>query len=148
MTAFLWIVVILMAVALVAEIVALVGIALVRRRISRRAREIRRDVMDKVRPSVEVVKELRLATQPRLESIRANGTEIGSRLSLRIETVKAASSDAVRRLERTRLRLSDSMELVEQHRRGVYRDVVEPIQTAGQVWNGIKLALWFWSKVA
>ncbi len=83
MTAFLWRIVILMAAALLAEILAFVGMAMVAMRAARRAEEIK-----------------------------------------------------------------EQMKGRQQGRRGIYREVVEPVQTASQVVRGLKLALWLFRKVA
>ena len=151
MTAFLWTVVILMAAALVLEILAFVGMALVAARAARRAGEIKEQVAQKLDPSVRVVKELTLSLQPQVETISRDGREIGSLLATRVRAVEAAYVDTSRRAERIRLRLTEGVQTVEeqrQGRRGIYREVVEPIQAASKVFRGLKLALWLLRKVA
>jgi len=69
MTAFLWTVVILMASALLAEIVAFIGLALVATRAARRATEITEQLAQKVKPSVQLVDELKQTLQPLAEKI-------------------------------------------------------------------------------
>ncbi len=123
MTAFLWTVVILMAAALAAEVLAFLGMALVARRVARRAQAIRADVAQRLEPSVRVVKELKLALQPRAETISRDGKEMGSLLATRFQAVQAAYLDTSRR-------------------------VVEPIAAASKVLRGLGLALWLLRKVA
>ncbi|MFY9559516.1 MAG: hypothetical protein WAQ52_04710 [Terriglobales bacterium] len=151
MTAFLWVVVILMAAALVAQILAFVGMALVSIRATRRAQEIKEQVTQKVEPSVRLAKELKLSLQPRLETISRDGKEIATLLTARSQSIQAAYLDTSRRAERIRLRFTEGVQTVEQQRhgqRGIYREVVEPIQAASQVVRGLKLALWLLRKVA
>ncbi len=151
MTAFLWTVVILMAAALVAEILAFVGLALVAIRAARRAQEIKEQLTQKAEPSVRLIKDLKRSLQPRVETLSRDGKDIASLLATRSQSIQAAYLDTSRRAERIRLRWSEGVETVEgqrQGQRGVYREIVEPLQTANQVVRGIKLALWLLRKVA
>jgi hypothetical protein len=148
MTAFLWTVVILMAASLLAEILAFIGMALVAKRTARRASELRRQISETDKASVNMVQETKLSIQPRLQAIHQDGRQMGLFVASRLGTLQAAYSDASRRAERIRLRLNDSVQTVEEHRRGVYREVAEPIQAASQVLRGLRLAFWFWRKVA
>jgi len=151
MTAFLWTVVILMAAALLAEILAFVGMAVVAMRAARRTDEIKEQVTQKIEPSIRLAKELQRSLQPRMETISREGREIASLLATRSQSVQAAYADTSRRAERIRLRFAEGVQTVEgrqQGRRGIYREVVEPIQTASQVVRGLKLALWLFRKVA
>jgi len=151
MTAFLWTIVILMAAALLAEILAFVGMAVVAMRAARQTDEIKEQVTQKVEPSIRVAKELQRSLQPRMETISREGKEIASLLATRSQSIQAAYADTSRRAERIRLRFAEGVQTVEgrqQGRRGIYREVVEPIQTASQVVRGLKLALWLFRKVA
>jgi hypothetical protein len=152
MTAFLWTVVILMAVALAAEIFAFVGMALVARRAARRAQDMKEELALKVDPSIRLVKELKLSLRPRLETVRSDGEEIKSLFATRVQAIEAAYLDSSHRAERIRLRLSDGIETVEQQRRHgqrvIHREVVEPIQAVRQVFRGLSFALWLLRKVA
>ena len=151
MTAFLWAVVILMAAALLAEILAFVGMAVVAMRAARRADEIKEQVTHKVEPSIRLAKELQRSLQPWMETISSEGKEIASLLATRSQSIQAAYADTSRRAERIRLRFAEGVQTVEgrqQGRRGIYRKVVEPVQTASQVVRGLKLALWLFRKVA
>ena len=148
MSAFLLAVVIVMSVALLAEIFAMIGISVVMRRATRRAGEITGQISEKVNASVRLANELKLSVQPHVQTITQDGREMGTLLTSRFRAAQVACADAGRRVERIRLRLNDSVQTVEQHRRGVIREVVEPVQAAGQVLRGIKLALWILRKVA
>jgi hypothetical protein len=151
MTAFLWTVVILMAAALLAEILAFVGMAVVAMRAARRTDEIKEQVTQKIEPSIRLAKELQRSLQPRMETISREGKEIASLLATRSQSIQAAYADTNRRAERLRLRVAEGVQTVEgrqQGRRGIYREVVEPVQTASQVVRGLKLALWLFRKVA
>jgi biopolymer transport protein ExbB/TolQ len=150
MTTFLWTVVILMAAALVVEILAFVGMALVATRAVRRASEITEQLAEKVKPSVRLVNELKQTLQPLAGTISREGREIASLVEARSQAIQAAYEDTARRAERIRLRLTEGVQTVEGQppRRGVYRQVVEPVQTASNVVRGLKLALWFLRRVA
>ncbi len=148
MATFLWIVVILMAASLLAEILAFVGMGLLARRTARRASELTKQISETVTASVAVVKETKLTAEPQVRAVHQDGLKMGLVVASRLGSLQAAYSDASRRAERIRLRLNDSVQTVEEHRRGVYREVVEPIQAASQVLRGLKLAFWFWRKVA
>ena len=151
MTAFLWAVVILMAAALLAEILAFVGMAVVAMRAARRADEIKEEVVQKVEPSIRLAKELQRSLRPRMETISRERKEIASLVAARSQSIQAAYADTSRRAERLRLRFTEGVQTVEgrqQGRRGIYREVVEPIQTASQVVRGLKLALWIMRRVA
>jgi hypothetical protein len=151
MTAFLWTVVILMAAALLAEILAFVGMAVVAMRAARRTAEIKEQVTQRIEPSIRLAKELQRSLQPRMETISREGKEIASLLATRSQSIQAAYVDTSRRAERLRLRVAEGVQTVEgrqQRRRGIYREVVEPIQTASQVVRGLKLAFWLFRKVA
>jgi len=150
MTTFLWTVVILMAAALLAEIVAFVGMAIVAMRSARRASQIAEQIQQKIEPTVRMAKDLQQYIQPRIESISRDSQEIATLVSARSQSIQAALDDTSRRAERIRLRLTEGVGTVEgeQGRRGIYRDVVEPFQAAGQVMRGLKIALWLLRRVA
>ena len=150
MTTFLWTVVILMAAALLAEIVAFVGMAVVAMRSARRASEIAEQIQQKIEPTVRMATDLQQYIQPRIESISRDSQEIATLVSARSQSIQAALDDTSRRAERIRLRLTEGVGTVEgeQGRRGIYRDFVEPVQAAGQVMRGLKIALWLLRRVA
>jgi hypothetical protein len=150
MTTFLWTVVILMAAALVAELCAFIGMALVAMRAARRGAEMAEQVKQILEPSVRLAKELQQSLQSRLETISSDGQEIKTLLTTRAQSVQAAFEDTSRRAERIRLRWTEGVQTVEGQpgRRGIYHEVVVPMQTAGQVMRGLKIALWILRKVA
>jgi len=150
MTTFLWTVVILMAAALLVEILAFVGMALVATRAASRASEITEQLTQKVQPSVRLVNELKQTLQPLAETISHEGREIATLVAARSQAIQAAYEDTARRAERIRLRLTKGVQTVEGQppRRGIYRQVVEPVQTASHVVRGLKLALWLLRRVA
>jgi hypothetical protein len=151
MTTFLWTVLILMAAALLAEIFAFIGLAVLSMRAARRGKEITEQVTQKVEPAFRLAKELTASLQPRLETVRREGEEIASLVTARSQFIQAAYADTSRRAERIRLRFSEGVQTVEGRpngRRGIYRVVVEPIQTASQVVRGLKLAFWIMRNVA
>jgi len=150
MTTFLWMVVILMAAALVAELCAFIGMALVAMRAARRGAEMAEQVKQKLEPSVRLAKELQQSLQPRLETISRDTQEIQTLLTTRAESVQAAFEDTSRRAERIRLRWREGVQTVEGEpgRRGIYHEVVVPMQTAGHVMRGLKIALWILRRVA
>jgi len=151
MTIFLWTVVILMATALLAEVFAFIGMALVARRTARRAQEITELVKQRVEPSVRVIHELTESLQPQLEAIRRDSREAGVLVKTRLAVVQTVAADVGRRAARARLRLSEGVQTVEEQRRrsrGALREVVEPIRAAGTIFRGISLAIWLLRKVA
>ena len=150
MAAFLWTVVVLMAAALVAEILAMVGIALVAKRASRRATEIREQFQQKLEPSARLARELQQYVQLRMEAVNREGKDMEALVASRSQSIRAALDDTSRRAERIRLRLMGGVQTVdgEPGRRGIYRDIVEPMQAAGKVMQGLKIALWILRRVA
>ena len=147
---FLWTVVILMATALLAEIFALVGLAIASMHAARRGKEITDQVTQKAQPAISLVKELNESLRPQMETVTREGKEIVALVSARSHAINAAFGDASRRAERIRLRFTDGVQTVDGRKngRGIYREVVEPIQTASQVVRGLKLAFWIMRKVA
>jgi len=113
MTTFLWTVVILMAAALLVEILAFVGMALVATRAASRASEITEQLTQKVQPSVRLVNELKQTLQPLAETISHEGREIATLVAARSQAIQAAYEDTARRAERIRLRLTEGVQTVE-----------------------------------
>lgn len=151
MTIFLWTVVILMAAALLAEICAFVGMALVAMRTARRTSEIAVQIQQTIEPTMRLAKELRKSVQTQGETIARDGREMAALVANRSEAIQATVEDISRRAERIQLRWMEGVQSVEGQpptRRGIYREVVEPLQTASQVVRGLKLALWILRRVA
>jgi hypothetical protein len=150
MATFLWTVIILMSVALVAEVFALIGLALVVGRSSRRAVEISEQLKQTVQPSVRLANELQQSLRSHMETISRERKEIATLVATRSKSLQVALDDTGRRAERIRLRFVEGVGTVEGRpaRRGIYREVIEPIHTAGQVMRGLKIALWILRRVA
>jgi hypothetical protein len=150
MTTFLWTVVILMAAALLAEVIALIGMALLGTRLLRRTTEISEQYKRVLEPSIGLAKELRQSVQPLAEEIGKEGKEIATLVAARSRSLQAVYHDTACRAERIRLRLTKGLHTVEGQppRRGVYRQVVEPVQAASHVMRGLKLAWWLFRRVA
>jgi len=150
--AFLWSVVILMAVALAAELFALVGVVLVGIRVARRALAWKEELAGKFDPSIRLAKELRRSLPPYLESLRRDSREIGALLAVRFRAVQDTYSDAKRRAQRIRFRLnSESVQTIEQlqqDRQILQRDVLKPARTVSRLVHGLGAALWLLRKVA
>src|SRR5207253_2196233 len=139
-----------MAAALLAEIFAFIGLAVVGPRAARRGKEITQQVTQKAQPVIRLVKELKASLRPQMETVTREGKEIVSLVAVRSQTINAAYGDTSRRAERIRLRFTDGVQTVDGRKngRGIYREVVEPIQTASQVVRGLRLAFWIMRKVA
>jgi hypothetical protein len=150
MTTFLWTVVILMAAALLAEVVAFVGMAVVAMRATRRAVAISEQLKQAVEPSVRLANELKQTLLPCIETITNERQQIAELVSTRTDAVRAVLDDTSRRAERVRLRLMEGVQSVngQPGRPGIYRELAEPIKTAGQVMRGLKIALWILRRVA
>jgi hypothetical protein len=146
---FLWIVVILMAVALAAEIFALVGLMLVALRATRNVLAVKEELTQKLRPSLRVVEDLKVFLQPHAEVLQRDGKEIAATLAARTQFVKATLQDADRRVQRNRLRFqTDGIQVMEQlqaSRRVIEHGVVRPALTVGRV---VSAAIWLLRKVA
>ena len=148
MTAFLWTIVVLMSAALLAQIIALIGMLMTAKRAARRVSEIKRQISDRMHASTTLVKEMKLTILPRFTSISQDAKEMKALAGSRLQTGRVALSDASRRAQRIRLRLSDGVQTVGQHGQRIYQDVVEPIQVASQVIRGLKAVLWIFREVA
>lgn len=148
----LWAVVILMVVALAAEIFALVGLMLVVRRATRNAEAMKEELTEKLQPSVRVVEDLKTFLQPHGEVLQRDGKEIIATLTARTESVKATLQDADRRVQRIRLRFqTDGIQTLEQlqsSRRVIEEGVVRPVLTVGRVVRAVSAAIWLLRKVA
>ena len=148
MTAFLWAVVIAMAIALLAELVALVGLLLVAKRAARRISDLKRQVSENVSVQVRIATELKAFVQPRLQTIAVDSREIKSLFQTRLQTTQVVLADTSRRVQRIHLRLTDGVQTVSEQGQVIYEGVVEPIQVAGQIARSLKFALWLFGKVA
>jgi hypothetical protein len=149
---FLWVVVILMAVALAAEIFALVGLMLVVRRATRNAVAVKEELAEKFRCSVRFVEELKVFLRPHAEVVQRDGREIASTLAARTQSVKITLQDADRRVQRIRLRFQtdgiQTMEQLQSGRRVIEQGVVRPVLTVGRMVRAVSAAIWLLRKVA
>ena len=133
MTTFLWTVVILMAAALVAEIVAFAGMAIVAMRAARRGADLAEQVKQKIGPAVKEANELRASVQTHLDTLATERKQMAELVSNRSQLLQATIDDASRRAERIRLRLLEGVGTVEGEktgRRGIYREEGLPRQLA------------------
>lgn len=148
MTTLLWTIVVLMSAALLAQIIALIGMLMTAKRAARRISEIKRQISDRMHASSVLIKEMKLTIQPRLTTISQDATEMKALAESRLQTARVAVADATRRAQRIRLRLSDGVQTVGQQGQRIYQDVVEPIQVASQMMRGLKAMLWIFREVA
>jgi hypothetical protein len=148
----LWIVVAVMAVALAAEIFALVGLMLTARRAARMVADVTEEINGKLRPSIAAVQELKTFVQPHFEVVQRDGKEIGATLAARAQSVKVSAQDAERRLQKIRLRFqTNGVQTIEQLQSGrqvIEESVVGPILTIGRVVRAISSTIWLLRKVA
>lgn len=148
----LWVVVVVMAVALAAEIFALVGLMLTARRAARTMAEVTQEVNGKLQPSIVAIQELKAFLQPHAEAVQRDGKEIGATLAARAQSIKASAQDADRRLQRIRLRFqTNGVQTIEQLQSGrqvIEESVVGPILTIGRVVRAISSTIWLLRKVA
>jgi len=148
----LWAVVVLMVVALAAEIFALVGLLLVVQRAASSAEAVKDELAEKIRPSIRVVEDLKVFLQPHTEVIERDGREIAATLTARTQSVTATLQDADRRVQRLRLRFqTDGIQTIEQlqsGRRVIEQGVVRPVLTVGRVVRAVSAAIWLLRKVA
>jgi hypothetical protein len=149
---FLWIVVVLMALALLAEIAACIGLALVVARSSRKARVLQEELEEKGRQSKNVVEGFKTGIAPHLETIHKNSSEIVSLVSNRARMIKAVAQDTQRRSQLVRLRLRhEGIQTVEQLHEGqaaVRGGILPPIDTLRKVLRGVGIAIWILRRVA
>lgn len=147
MTNFLWVVIVLMAASLVAEIAALAGMIITVLRAAKRGKQIAAQLSERIGPSVRLVKETRAALEPRVQAVTLDSQEMGTLLKNRLDAMKAAYADASHRAERARLRLNGTIQTVE-GQGAAFREAVAPMQIVGQLLSGVKAALWVLRKVA
>jgi hypothetical protein len=140
-----------MALALVVQIIAFAGMAIVALRAARRGAELAEQVKQQVQPSILFAGEIRESLRTHLETISNEGKQIAEVVTNRSQILHAMIEDTARRAERVRLRLLGDFETVEGEkpgRRGIYREIAEPIRTASHVMRGLKIALWIMRRVA
>jgi len=148
----LWVVVVVMAVALVAEIFALVGLMLTAQRAARMMAEVTAEVKEKLQPSIVAAQDLKTFLKPHAEAVQRDGKEIAAMVAARAQSIQASAQDANRRLERVRLRFQtngvQTIEQLQSGRRVIEESVVGPVLTMGRVIRVISSAIWLLRKVA
>jgi len=140
-----------MASALVVQIIAFAGMTIVALRAARRGAEIAKQVQQQIQPSILLAGEIKESLGTHLKTIGNDGKQIAEVVTNRSQIMRAMIEDATRRAERVRLRLLGDYETVEGEtpgRRGIYREIAEPIRTASHVMRGLKIALWIMRQVA
>lgn len=149
---FLWVVVVVMAVALAGEIIALMGIALTISRAVRHSILVKNELTERLRASVRTAKVVAQAVRPDVERIRSNGAEIVTTARAEIRLIGNAWKDVSRRAQRLHLRFSrEGVKTVEQLQRDrdvVSRGVLKPMRTAARVAMGVRATTWLLRKVA
>lgn len=149
---FLLIIVSIMAAALVAEVFSLIGMAVTVTGAARRAMAMKKEVMDRARPSIFLVQELTQSLRPEVEKLRTDGAQIATTISARVRSVRAVWQDATRRAERLRFRLKRervaTVEQLQRDREVVSRGVLTPIRAAATVATGVRATAWLLRKVA
>jgi hypothetical protein len=152
MTEFLWTIVIVMAVALAAEIFALVGLVRVALGTARSFGAMKAELAEKLQPSRQLVEELKQSLPAKIDVIRGNGQAMAATLRERFVVTKAAYQDARRRAQRLGLRLSsEGVQTVEQQQRGqpaAADGVWNPMRGVNSVVSGVRATLWLLRKVA
>ena len=149
---FLWVLVVLMALALAAEILALVGIALLAAGATRRVAATQKELAAKFHPAIRTIQELQIGIAPRLEAIQNDSKEIASMLSNRARVIQAVGQDTQRRAQRLQLRMNNNgiqtVEQLRQGKRAVRGGILPPIETIRGVLRGVSIAFWILRKVA
>ncbi len=149
---FFGIVVIVTAVALAAEVMALIGIAFTVSRAVRHSTLVKKELAEGLRPSLRAVQEVAQAVRPDIDIIRGNGAEIVSTARGELQLIGAVWEEFSRRAQRLRLRFSRkgvaSAEQLRRDRRVVSRGVLKPMRTAASIAMGVRATTWLLRKVA
>lgn len=149
---FLWIVVVLMALALVAQVLSLLGMAVVAAGAFRSAMRMKAEISEKLSPSVRLARDLTQSLRPEVQRFRRDAMEITTILSRRFRAVRMVLQDTTRRKERLLLRLSReggaSVQRLQRDGQMVRRGVLQPIRSAASVALGVSATTWLLRKVA
>jgi len=149
---FLEIIVILMAAALVLEVVSLVGLALLARRVTRYVGEFKGELSDIVKPSVELAKAVIPPLRPLARRTTQDAREIVNMVVARYQVTRTVWRDAGRRAQRLRLRLGRegvaTVEQLQHGRRVLSRGVITPVRAATTLVLGMRSAAWLLKRVA
>lgn len=151
-TMFLWIVVVMMALALVAQVVSLLGMALLTAAAARRATLMKAEISKELSPSVRVIRDLTRSLRPEVEKFRGDAAEITTILSRQFRAARVVWQDANRRKERLLLRFSRegvaSVQQLQRDRHIVRQGVLKPIREAASVALGVSATTWLLRRVA
>lgn len=149
---FLWIVIILMAVALVAEIIALIGIAVTASRATRHAILLRDEFAARLKSATGTAREIADSVRPEVEKIRRNGAEIATTVHAAFLPIREAWQDLSGRAQRLRLRFSRegvaTLGRLQSDKRVVSRGVLKRMRTAASVALGVRATTWLLRRVA
>ncbi len=149
---FLWIVVSSMVVALAAEIVCVVGIAITASAAVKRMMLVKKEFSKKLQASISLAKEVRQSLQPEFDKFRRDGAQIAPILGKQFRAMQAVWQDASRRKQRLQLRLSReggaTVERLQRDRHIVRRGVLMPIRAVTSVALGVRATSWLLRKVA
>jgi hypothetical protein len=149
---FLWTVVAIMAIALAVEVFSLIALSVAVSGTARRARLIKQQFAEKVRPTNRLAQEVRPALRLEIEKIRVEGKEVGTILGAQFRAMQSLWQDASRRKHRLRLRFGRgggaSIEQWQRDKKVVQRGVLTPIRKAATVVLGVRATTWLLRRVA
>ena len=149
---FMWIIVIVMAVALAAEVLALVAMGLTALRAATYASNLKNECAGKLQPSIQTSKEFIQSHRSEFGRVRRDGAEIGQILSARFRDTRALWQDASLRAQRLRLRFhresAPRVKQLQRDQRVVRKGVLAPVRAISSVALGVRSAAWLLRKVA
>lgn len=149
---FMWIIVIAMALALAAELFALVGMGLTVLGAETFAANLRDDFAGKLQPSIQTAKEFIQSHRAEYQRVRRDGAEIAQILSARFRDTRALWQDASLRTQRLRLRFDREsgprVKQIQRDQRVVRKGVLAPVRAISSVALGVRSAAWLLRKVA
>lgn len=152
MNMFLQIIVSVMAIALAVEVFALAGMAVTALRAGRRAKLVKDELSNTLRPSIRLLKDSAQSLRPDLATIRRNSAEIAATVRARYHPVHELLQDASRRVQRLRLRLGRegvaTVGRLQHDRRFISQGVLKPFRRVATVALGVRATTWLLRKVA
>lgn len=149
---FMWIIVIVMAIALAAEIVSLAAIGVTVRSAVKHAANLKGEFTGKVQPLIQTTKEFIHSHRAEYEQVRRDGAGIGQILSARFRETRDMWQDASLRAQRLRLRFhresAPRVKQLQRDQRVVRKGVLAPVRAISSVALGVRSAAWRLRKVA